>query len=124
MAILEKLREIYSISVKYHDYASAETLRKLIELHESGSDRFWDLLLSHEMWGGMGSVADQCPVFRPPVGCSSEQAERADQELKSDQRMVWRNLLAIAKEAQAAGRRDRKMESWMSVFRSWLKQKS
>ena len=110
--MLEQLREIHRLCLKHEQFDDAGVLGRLIELHGSDQDAFWPEICSGSVWGGMGSLADQCLI-------SSRTASDADR--KRDQRLVWAALASIAEEMRSAGHPNEGAESWASTFRSWLK---
>jgi len=111
--IVEKLREIQELCVKHQDYSSGATVERLLREYDDDQHRFWDSLTSDAVWGGAGSIADQC--------LSTSKTFSAE-ELQQDRRVVWRALAEIAREMKAAGRVNERTESWASAFRSWLRQ--
>ena len=111
--MLEQLRQIHRLCLEHEQFDDAGVLGCLIELHESDEDAFWLEICSGDVWGGMGSLADQCLV-------SSRTASDADR--RRDQRLVWAALASIAEEMRSAGHPDERADSWASTFRSWLEQ--
>ena len=111
--MLEQLRRIHELCLKHEQFDDSGVLDRLIELHQTDLDAFWVELSSLNVWGGMGSLADQCLA-------SSRTASEA--ERKRDQRLVWRALAAVAEQMREAGRSNERADSWASVFRSWLRQ--
>jgi hypothetical protein len=109
--MLEQLRRMHALCLKHEDYSSAGLLDRLIESHARDPEHFWEVLTSNEVWGGAGSLADQCLcVARTP----------RPSELEADRRGVWRCLAEIAEEMQSAGHLNERTLFWASAFRSWL----
>ena len=111
--IVNELREIQELCLKHGDHSAGATVGQLLREYEEDQQRFWDSLTSDAVWGGAGSIADQC---------LSSSKTFADQELQQDRRLVWRALAEVAREMKAAGRMNERTESWASAFRSWLRQ--
>ena len=62
---LQQLRQIHALCLKHEDYGAARLVDELIKLHAEDGERFWELLTSHFVWGGPGSLADQCLMHSP-----------------------------------------------------------
>ena len=58
--IVEKLCEIQELCFKQEDYSAGMTVERLLRENEEDQQRFWDSLTSDAVWGGAGSIADQC----------------------------------------------------------------
>ena len=110
--MLEQLRQIHALCLKHEDYDAAGRVGMLVELHATDRDRFWELLTSNSIWGGAGSLADQCLL-------SSRSGSEA--EIKQDRRLVWRALADIAQEMESVGRVNERTAFWASAFRTWLR---
>ena len=109
--MLEQLRQIQELCLKHEDYGAAGLADRLIELHAQDPEAFWELLTSNSVWGGAGSLADQCLV----------NSRGSDSELQQDRRIVWQALAELAQEMQSAGRLNERTELWASAFRAWLR---
>ena len=79
--------------------SSASYIEKAIK---SGHKAIEELLISNELWGGAGSIADQA--------CIGNTASRKSLELK---------LIELAEQQQKIGYVNPRTESWLSAFRKW-----
>jgi hypothetical protein len=111
--MIEQLRQIHALCLKHEDHGAARLVARLIDLREESPDEFWDLLSANSVWGGAGSLADQCLV---------ESGVHQESELKQDRRVLWRALAEIAREMVSAGRVNERTEFWASAFRKWLRE--
>jgi len=110
--MVEQLQKIRDICAKYADHSSVRLLDRLLALHELDASAFWDLLTSNEVWGGAGSLADQCLVA-PSVSTGTQ--------FEHDRRMVWEALAGIADEMKAGGLLNERTLFWASTFSSWAR---
>ena len=93
--------------------ATAQEIARLLDRHNcpSGSlttallgddEALWNFLVSNELWGGAGSVADQA-VLASPEG-------RRDLEAL---------LIRLGREQIAAGRSNTRTAMWVTAFEQW-----
>lgn len=90
-----------------------EELSQLLEKHNASSNqlaiallgdenKLWDYLLSNELWGGAGSVADQALLELP-------EARKQLEEL----------MIRLGREQISLGRVNVRTEMWVSAFEKW-----
>lgn len=109
--MLEPLREIHRLCLEHGDRGSAQIVGELLELHASDPERFWELLVSDTVWGGSGSLADQCLVS----------SVLSKEEHAAGRRRLWRALVSIADQMQSQGRVNVRTAMWSDAFRGWLR---
>lgn len=90
-----------------------QEISELLERHNASSNalaiavfgddqKMWDYLVSNELWGGAGSVADQAVLEIPD-------ARRQLEEL----------LIRLGREQMSLGRTNVRTEMWVSAFAKW-----
>jgi len=95
--ILETLQEISDLLEKHN--ASSNTLAVAL----LGDDnKMWDYLVSNELWGGAGSVADQAVLKIPEARAQLE-----------------RLMIRLGREQMRLGRVNGRTEIWVNVFEKW-----
>jgi hypothetical protein len=93
-----------------------DTLQKISELLErhnassnalatallGGEDKMWGYLVSNELWGGSGSVADQALL-----------------ELPTARRQFDGLMIDLGREQMSLGRVNVRTQMWVSTFEKW-----
>ena len=93
----DKLQAISDLLEKHNASSNAIAVALL------GDDKkMWDFLVSNELWGGAGSVADQA-VFEIPD---------ARRELES-------LMIDLGREQMSLGRVNVRTEMWVTAFEKW-----
>ena len=110
-ALLEHLSELRSVCLEHGDRGSATIVAELLDLHANDRARFWDALASNTVWGGSGSIADQCLVS----------SDLPDAERARGRRRVLRALVGIADEMISEGRVNVRTSMWADAFRGRLR---
>jgi hypothetical protein len=91
------LQEISDLLEKYEASSNALAIALL------GDDRkMWDYLISNQLWGGAGSVADQA-LLKIPVA-------RAQLDTL---------MIRLGREQMSLGRVNARTEMWVSAFEKW-----
>ena len=90
-----------------------QEIAELLESHNASSNalaiallgdekKMWDYLVSNELWGGAGSIADQALLDLP------------DARAKLDRLMI-----RLGREQMSLGRVNERTEVWVSAFENW-----
>ena len=95
--IQDTLREISEFLEKHNASSNMLTIALL-----GDENKMWDYLVSNELWGGAGSVADQAVIESPD--------ERKQLELL---------LIRLGREQMGLGRVNVRTEMWVSAFEKW-----
>ena len=91
------LQEISELLEKHN--ASSNTL----EIALVGDQKeLWDYLVSNELWGGAGSVADQSLLAFP-----------------SERRLLEELMIRLGREQMRLGKVNIRTEMWVSAFENW-----
>jgi hypothetical protein len=91
------LQEISALLERHNN--SSNTLA--ISLQEDDK-KMWDYLVSNELWGGAGSVADQAVLEFPDA-----------------RRQLDTLLIRLGREQISLGRVNVRTETWVSAFEKW-----
>jgi hypothetical protein len=94
-----------------HD--TLQEISELLERHNASSNtlaiallgddqKMWDYLVSNELWGGAGSVADQAVLAIPDA-----------------RRQLEALLIRLGREQMSLGRVNVRTEMWVSAFEKW-----
>jgi hypothetical protein len=100
VARLEELAQLLSSGGESH---LADLVNAAISGTESERSAF---LVSNELWGGAGSIADQAGVA----------ANRSD-----ERRRIERVLIAIGEEQMRSSNVNQRTEMWVSAFKQWAR---
>ena len=109
--IVRKTAADFLLGVMVHDKLQA--ISDLLEKHNASSNaiaitllgdekKMWDFLVSNELWGGAGSVADQAVLEIPD----------ARRELES-------LMIDLGREQMSLGRVNVRTEMWVTAFEKW-----
>jgi hypothetical protein len=91
------LHEISELLERYNPSSNA------LAIALPGDDqKMWDYLLSNQLWGGAGSVADQALL-----------------EIPEARRQLEALLVRLGREQMRLGRVNVRTEMWVSAFESW-----
>jgi hypothetical protein len=99
-AELERLAEV----LRQYDPDMAPIVEQALDGPEGGFD---DFLVSNDLWGGMGSVADQAGTGQP----------RAEAR-----RRIEAALIALGELQIASGRVDPRTSMWVGTFKEWRRE--
>jgi hypothetical protein len=99
--VRDTLQEISDLLEKHN----ASSNRLAIAL-QGGEQELWDYLLSNELWGGAGSVADQAVLEDP----------EARKQLEG-------LMIRLGREQMGLGRVNVRTEMWVSAFEKWRNMK-
>ena len=91
------LREISSL-LEQHNDSSIELGIALL----GDDEQMWRYLVSNELWGGMGSVADEAILEFPDA-----------------RRQLEGLLIRLGREQMTLGRVNVRTETWVEVFEKW-----
>jgi hypothetical protein len=95
--VRDTLQEISELLEKHN--ASSNTLEVALLGDET---KMWDYLVSNELWGGAGSVADQAVLEFPEA--------RAQ---------LNRLMIRLGREQMSLGRVNVRTEMWVTAFEKW-----
>jgi len=93
----DTLQEIFELLEKHNASSNPLAIALL------GDDKkMWDYLVSNELWGGAGSVADQ-----------------ALSEMPEARRELQRLMIDLGREQMSLGRVNVRTQMWVSAFEKW-----
>lgn len=96
--VRDTLKEISELLERHNASSNALAIAVL------GDDqKMWDYLVSNELWGGAGSVADQAVL-----------------ELPDARRQLEVLLIRLGQEQMSLGRTNVRTEMWVSAFEKWI----
>jgi hypothetical protein len=95
--IRKTLQEIFELLEKHNASSNA------LDIALRGDEKIlWDYLVSNELWGGAGSVADQALM-----------------ELPEDRKKLDALMIRLGREQMKIGRVNVRTEMWVSAFEKW-----
>ncbi len=95
--VRDTLQEISALLEQHNDSSNALAIALL------GDDKkMWDYLVSNELWGGAGSVADQGVLEFPEA-----------------RRQLETLLIRLGREQMSLGRVNVRTEMWVTAFEKW-----
>ena len=100
--IKEKLRELATLLQAGGESDFAHTIDKALKTAEAA---ITDLLVSNDLWGGAGSIADQALI--------------QNKELR---RQLQHVLIELGELQQKIGKVNVRTEMWVSIFKEWRDQ--
>ena len=95
------IREILSEMSALLERHNASSNHLFNALH-GDDEKMWAFLISNELWGGAGSVADQALL-----------------ELPDERRKLDRLMIRLGREQKKVGRVNVRTEMWVSTFEKW-----
>jgi hypothetical protein len=95
--VRETLQEIATLLERHNQSTNALAIALLGE-----ESRLWDFLISNELWGGAGSIADQGVFGIPEARFTLETL-----------------LIQLGREQMRLGRVNARTATWVSVFEKW-----
>jgi hypothetical protein len=95
--IQKTLQEIFELLEKHNVSSNA------LDIALRGDEKIlWDYIVSNELWGGAGSVADQALM-----------------ELPEDRKKLDALMIRLGREQMKIGRVNVRTEMWVSAFEKW-----
>jgi hypothetical protein len=76
--------------------------RTSVAILDGDDEKLWTVLVSNELWGGAGSIADQALLEYP-----------------EDRRLLDELLIRLGDEQIALGRINVRTEMWVDAFKKW-----
>ena len=95
--VRDTLQEISALLERHKDSSNALAIALL-----GDEKKMWDYLVSNELWGGAGSVADQAVLEFPDA-----------------RRQLETLLIRFGREQMSLGRINVRTEMWVSAFEKW-----
>lgn len=95
--VRDTLQEISALLERHNDSSNALAIALLRD-----EKKMWDYLVSNELWGGAGSVADQGVLEFPDA-----------------RRQLETLLIRLGREQMSMGRVNVRTEMWVSAFEKW-----
>jgi hypothetical protein len=100
--VREILQEISELLEKHDGSSNALAIALL-----GDENKLWDFLVSNDLWGGAGSVADQALL-----------------ELPEERRLLDELMVRLGREQMRLGKVNIRTEMWVSAFEKWLTDKA
>jgi hypothetical protein len=100
--VREILQEISELLEKHNGSSNALAIALL-----GDENKLWDFLISNDLWGGAGSVADQALL-----------------ELPEESRLLDGLMVRLGREQMRLGKVNIRTEMWVSAFEKWLTDKA
>ena len=95
----EELREIRDLLSSADEHSSAAVVSLALDATDAGLEKF---LVSNELWGGSGSIADQCLIDQPDLRRQLESA-----------------LIKLGRAQVRAGLTNPRTLMWTETFEQW-----
>jgi hypothetical protein len=96
------LQEISELLEKHNGSSNALAIALLGDENE-----LWDVLLSNDLWGGAGSVADQALIGLP-----------------EERRLLEGLMIRLGREQMRLGKVNVRTQMWVSAFEKWRTDKA
>jgi hypothetical protein len=103
--VREILQEISELLEKHDGSSNASNALAIALLGDE--NKLWDFLVSNDLWGGAGSVADQALL-----------------ELPEERRLLDGLMVRLGREQMRLGKVNIRTEMWVSAFEKWLTDKA
>src|ERR1700730_14892729 len=100
--VREILQEISELLAKHNGSSNALAIALL-----GDENKLWDVLVSNDLWGGAGSVADQALL-----------------ELPEERRLLDGLMIRLGREQIRLGKVNIRTQMWVSVFEKWRADKA
>jgi hypothetical protein len=100
--VREILQEISELLEKHNGSSNPMAIALL-----GDENKLWDFLVSNELWGGAGSVADQALL-----------------ELPEERRRLEGLMIRLGREQMRLGKVNIRTEMWVFAFEKWLADKA
>ena|ERR1022692_578792 len=96
------LQEISELLEKHNGSSNALAIALL-----GDDNKLWDFLLSNDLWGGAGSVADQALIGLP-----------------EERRLLDGLMIRLGREQMRLGKVNVRTQMWVSAFEKWRSDKA
>jgi len=108
-SLIGDLKELAGFVRRYYG-GGADYLDKTIRLYGKNEAAFWERLNSNEIWGGMGSLADQFLVTNPGM---------PEDVYKGEQREFRELMIRIGRAMQEKSVGNARVAGWVDAFNHW-----